>query len=82
MNSHLIKIILDIAIFLEFSNEDIINDDSAIQMMESIAYELQKMEESHKNDFIKKINELANEYKDEQKVFVQTFAYNWGLIEK
>ncbi|WP_341793040.1 MULTISPECIES: hypothetical protein [unclassified Rickettsia] len=82
MNSHLIKIILDIAIFLEFSNEDIINDDSAIQMMESIAYELQKMEESHKNDFIKKINELANEYKDEQKVFVQTFAYNCGLIEK
>ncbi|WP_342269729.1 hypothetical protein [Rickettsia endosymbiont of Orchestes rusci] len=82
MNSHLIKIILDIVIFLEFSNEDIINDDSAIQMMESIAYELQKMEESHKNDFIKKINELANEYKDEQKVFVQTFAYNWGLIEK
>jgi hypothetical protein len=82
MNSHLIKIILDIAIFLEFSNEDIINDDSAIQMMESIAYELQKMEESHKNDFIKKINELANEYKDEQKVFVQTFAYNYGLIEK
>jgi hypothetical protein len=41
LNNHLIKTIVDIIIFLEFTHEDDVNPDSAIEAMENIACELQ-----------------------------------------
>jgi len=51
LNKHLIKIIVDILISLEFCSDDMIDQNYAVQIMESITAELQLMNKEQKNIF-------------------------------
>jgi hypothetical protein len=80
LDRHNVKAIIDIAIFLEFSSEDIIDPDAAVQMMENIAYELQLMNDTYKKLFIQILDELSEEYTGKQKDFIRNLANNFGLV--
>ncbi|MCC8418422.1 MAG: hypothetical protein LN590_02185 [Rickettsia endosymbiont of Glossina mortisans submortisans] len=80
-NKHLIKIIVEVVVSLEFCSDDMINQDYAVQIMESIAAELQLMNKKQKEEFIKIVEELSHNYISEKKEFVKQLCENLGLIE-
>lgn len=45
INHNLVKAIADIAIFLEFTNEKLLDADASIEAMEQLAMELQLMDD-------------------------------------
>ncbi|XVN41683.1 MAG: hypothetical protein RCO49_04125 [Rickettsia endosymbiont of Argas persicus] len=79
LNKHLIKIIVDTLITLEFYGDDMINQDYAVQIMESITAELQSMNKAQKKDFVKIVEKLSENYKGEKKDFVKQICENLGL---
>lgn len=42
-DKHVVKVLADVAIFLEFTNEDLLNPDVAIEVMEQLSAKLQLM---------------------------------------
>lgn len=79
----MIKILIDIAISLEFCDESLIDPDLAVQILESMALELQSMRVNNKISFVNKVNEISKEYNDQHyKSFVQDLAYNLGVTDK
>ncbi|HJD65893.1 MAG TPA: hypothetical protein LFV91_02250 [Rickettsia endosymbiont of Bembidion nr. Transversale] len=81
LNKHLIKIVVDILISLEFCSDDMIDQNYAVQIMENIAAELNLMNKEQKKDFVKILEELFEIYKDEKKDFVKRIGENFGLMQ-
>jgi hypothetical protein len=77
---HLVKAIVDMAIFLEFSNSDLLNEDAAVEAMEQLAGELQQMPEADLRALSSKIVSLASTYSAEQKAFVEALPEALGLV--
>ena len=44
IDPHLVKAIVDIAIFLEFTTSDLLNEDASVEALEQLAAELQLMD--------------------------------------
>lgn len=59
---HLIKVIADMAIFLEFADEHSLNPDAAVEMLEHIAAELQLLTDDEKGSIIDSFAEIAKAY--------------------
>lgn len=64
LDKHITKAIIDVVIFLEFSDEKTLDPDAAIQTMEQLASELQLTSEETKFAFRKIVVELADQYGD------------------
>lgn len=80
LDSHLIKALIDIAIFLEFTDDVLLNEDLSVQIMENLAAELQLINKNLIPDLIKSIRSIAHEYKDpEQALFVQQLPETFGI---
>lgn len=79
IDKHLAKAIVDVAIFLEFATEDVLNPDVAVAMMEQLAGELQLMPDELKNSLARQFQELAAEYGDKAS-FVETLGEALGLV--
>ena len=79
LSSHIGKVIIDVAIFLEFSEENLVDPDVAMQAMENLANELQLMSESERLELANCFGTVATEY-GEREVFVRGLAENLGLI--
>lgn len=69
-NEKLIRCLVETAIFLEFSDESVVDPDSSIEMLEVISSELQGLNSSDIKYFKEQIKEIANTYFDEKKEFV------------
>jgi hypothetical protein len=80
LDVHLVRAIADIAIFLEFTNEDLLNQDSAIEAMEQLASELQRMPESVQRELSGELKGIADSY-GVQKDFVATLPQSLGILE-
>jgi len=78
VNKHLAKAIIDIAVFLEFSNANTLNPDAAVAAMEQLANELQQMPTDVKQSLIHHFQELANEYGDKAR-FVASLADTFDI---
>ncbi|RCS56428.1 hypothetical protein [Parvibium lacunae] len=77
---HLAKAIADIAIFLEFTNEKLLDQDTSIEAMEQLAMELQLMEDDDRRSFGLLLKKLSAEYKDSRKAqFVENLPESLGL---
>jgi hypothetical protein len=57
-----VKIITDCAIFFEFTNENLLNSDLAIEVMEQIAAELQLLNDSERLEIVRLFHEISEEY--------------------
>jgi len=79
-NKHIAKVIADVAVFLEFTDDDLLNQDLAIEAMEQMAAELQLMREEEKVSLSLAFEEISNEYLDPIcKEFVKNLSYSFGI---
>lgn len=81
-NSHagLVRIIANIAIFLEFTSEEPLDPDAAVEMMEQISAELQLFGVEDRKDIIKLFNDISKEYEGRESEFVKELPNSLGLI--
>jgi hypothetical protein len=78
IDKHLAKAIIDVALFLEFSDEEVLDADTAVEAMENLAAELQLMSGDAKNGLVERFHELASAYGD-QAEFVEELPESLGL---
>ncbi|MCE0829051.1 hypothetical protein LVQ78_24045 [Buttiauxella sp. A2-C2_NF] len=82
MNSHikLIKIIADFSIFLEFTSEEQLDADTAVEMMEQMAAELQLLDAEDRQDIAIDLLAISAEYTGDKSEFVKELPESLGLI--
>ncbi|AXF63599.1 MULTISPECIES: hypothetical protein [Leclercia] len=76
---HLIKIIADMTIFLEFTDDHSLNPDAAVEMMERIAAELQRLTDAEKARVIDSFTEIAKAYRGDESDFIKDLPDTFGL---
>ena len=80
VNVTFVKIIADFSIFLEFSNDDVLNEDIAIEMMEQLASRLQSLSEDERSSLTEQFHELSLSYTDNDKAdFVRDLPESFGI---
>jgi len=82
INKHVARAIVELAIFLEFSGDDALNPDAAMQGLEQLASTLQMMDLESKSSLCSQFKSIAIEYSDEQAEFVASLGEALGLIEE
>ena len=75
----LVKAIADIAIALEFTDENLINPDVAIEMQESIAGTLQSLDEVNRKDIADIFESISTQYNEEIEKYVRSLPTNYGI---
>lgn len=76
----LVKVIADLAIFLEFTSEEQLDPDAAVNAMEQIAAELQLLNDQEKENLVNIFIELSNEYKGDKSGYVRELPESLGLV--
>ena len=79
MDSHLVRAIVDMAIFLEHTHSDHLNEDVAVAAMEQMAAELQQMNEDDRGQLSQRILPLSVLYEMPQRRFVQDLPNALGI---
>jgi len=79
VNRHLVKAIVDIALFLEYTNSELLDEDTAVEAMEQLAAELQQMAEGDKQQLTKQIVGFSTSYEQPQSQFVEGLPEALGL---
>jgi hypothetical protein len=80
IEDHLVKAIIDIAIFLEFTEAGLLNEDAAVGAMEQLSGELQQMDEYDQKELSQKIIALAPAHGSPHKEFIETLPEALGLV--
>lgn len=62
----LAKIVVDIAIFCEFTNDDLLNEDTAVEMLEQLAFRLKELDTVDKADITAQLERLSLDYPREK----------------
>jgi hypothetical protein len=78
-SKQLVKVIADIAIALEFTEETLINPDVAIEMQESIAGTLQSLDEVNRKDIADVFESISALYNGEIADYVRSLPANYGI---
>ncbi|WP_197339896.1 hypothetical protein [Ralstonia solanacearum] len=78
VDKHLAKAVVDVVVFLEFSDSGVVDEDSAVAMLEQIASELRRMEISEKESLALHFKDLADRYGDKSE-FVEGLFDTLGL---
>ncbi|MGS0627508.1 MULTISPECIES: hypothetical protein [Photorhabdus] len=79
-NIRLVKVIIDLAIFLEFTSEELLNPDSAIEIMEQMAAELQLLNDDEKQEVVMIFYDLSENYTGDTYEYVKGLPESLGLI--
>lgn len=68
INAHAIlaKIVADIAIFCEFTNDDLLNEDTAVEMLDQLAFRLKDLDTVGKADIAAQFERLSFDYHEEK----------------
>ena len=76
----MVKCLIETMIFLEFTDEELLNPDVAVEMQERIASELNDLNHNEKNILKNKIKEIVESYKDEKiKNYITSLPDNLGI---
>lgn len=74
------KVLADMAVFLEFSTDKVLDEDAAVGAMEQFAAELQKLPHDSQALLATQLQGLAPQYQDPaQQKFVSTLGETFGL---
>ena len=76
----LAKIVADLAILLEFTSEELLDPDAAVEAMEQIAAELQLLGDEERNNLAKIFIDLSNGYQGDKSEYVRDLPESLGLI--
>jgi hypothetical protein len=80
INQNLVKAIADMAIFLEFTSSELLDEDTSIGAMEQLAAELQLMNDEERGDLVQQLKKMSKEYSDEHKSnFIANLPETIGL---
>lgn len=61
MTRVLVEIIAQLAVFLELAEEDVLKLEAAVQQQEDIASKLQQLTPAERTEFVRLLNEIAEE---------------------
>lgn len=75
----MVKAIVDMAIFLEYTNSELLDEDAAIGALEQLAAELQLMSHDDQQALSRQIIALAEDYEPKQRQFVAELPGMLGL---
>ncbi len=79
---HLVKAIADLAIFIEFSDDAVLDEDSGVEALEQLTTELALMETAAKEALANQLEALAPSYEDPLlRAFVASLPDALGLDE-
>ncbi|WP_456311306.1 hypothetical protein [Serratia proteamaculans] len=76
----LVKIITNLAIFLEFTDERQLDPDLAVEMMEQMAAELQSLNDDDRKDITSIFQDISREYTGDKCEFIKELPESFGLI--
>jgi hypothetical protein len=82
VDKSLVKAIVEIAVFLEFSGDEVIDQDSAVQAMEQLASTLQEAGIETKQSLCNQFGDIAKEHSGERAEFVESLADALGLLDE
>ncbi|WP_293968026.1 hypothetical protein [Sphingomonas sp.] len=71
--------IANMAIFLEFCSDDILNEDTAVQAMEQLAGDLKALDENSRRELAASFRLIAPRYEGEARTFVEDMPYAFGI---
>ncbi|MFJ5408403.1 hypothetical protein [Pectobacterium punjabense] len=75
----LVKVIADLAIFLEFTDDNHLDPDIAVDAMEQMAAELQLLDEKEKDELINIFKYISSQYEGDKCEYVRDLPESLGL---
>lgn len=80
INQNLVKAVADIAIFLEFTNEKLLDPDTSVEALEQLAMELQLMDDEDRVNLAQQLRQISGTYADKHKAqFIENLPESLGL---
>ncbi|MBT0725708.1 MULTISPECIES: hypothetical protein [Rosenbergiella] len=79
-NIKLVKVIADLAVFLEFTHEGMLDPDLAVEALEQMASELQLMDVQDRNDLANTFRSISKEYSGDRSEYVRELPESLGII--
>ena len=75
------SVVADIAVFCEFTNADLLNEDTAVGMMEQLAFRLGDLNDADKANLAAQLERLSFDYSEKRNAdFVRGLPEALGLI--
>jgi hypothetical protein len=62
MSRTLVQVIAQVAVFLEFADESVLNPDAAVKQQEDMAFRLQQLGPEERREFARLLLEVADEW--------------------
>ena len=66
MTRVLVQVIAQVAVFLEFADETTLHPDAAVKQLEALAFQLQQLTLTERQEFIRMLSEVADEWPTER----------------
>lgn len=79
INESLLNVVVDLLVFLEFSDEDVVDPDNAVAVMEQVAAELQSLNKEKRLFLVAKLNACSQNYVGDKANFVASLGESLGL---
>ncbi|QDE40908.1 hypothetical protein FIV34_17665 [Luteibacter pinisoli] len=79
MNEQLVRALIDVCVFLEYSGDDVIEPDAAVKAFEDLAATLQSAEPSVQRELRSEISRQASSFGPGTSSFVEHLADHIGL---
>lgn len=81
INEPLMDAVVQMVMFLEFSDHNMVDEDAAIGMMEQVTATLQELRSADKQEFLNYLKGRASHAESEkQRQFLEDFASSLGLF--
>lgn len=71
--------IANMALFFEFCSDDTLNDDTAVEVMEQLAGDLNALDEDSRRELCATFRLIASRYEGEERAFVEDMPYAFGI---
>lgn len=79
INNCLLQSLADLLLFLEFSSEDQVNPDAAVQAMEQLSATLQQLSDIDKDNLVLAFKKLSSQYGGGKADFIANIGEHLGL---
>jgi len=80
MNESIVRVLIDLIVFLEFSDDSTVDPDAAVNMMETVSARLSELSSDETKSFIDIAHKYASEFRDSKvRGFVKSLDQSMGL---